>query len=75
MKCKRELINRIHMTYGRFTDLQALCFSPDRKIDIQNCLPSEQDFKKKERSICIKQASKLLFPRVSHFRIIFVCDI
>ena len=75
MKCKRELINIINMTYGRFTDLQAMCFSPDRKIDIQKCLLSEQDFKKKERSIRIKQASKLIFPCVSHFRIIFVCDI
>ena len=51
------------------------CFSPDRKTDIQKCLLSEQDFKKKERSICIKQAGKLIFPRVSHFIIIFVCDI
>ena len=65
MKCKkRELINRIHITYGRSTDLQALRFSPDRKTDIQKCLLSEQDFKKKERSICIKQAGKLIFPRV-----------
>lgn len=66
MQYKKRLINKFQ--------IDVWIYSLERKINIEKCLVSEQDLKKKERSIRKTQADKLTFLCVSKFTVFSVCD-